>query len=55
MASNKSGSRSGSGSKSHIGHRSSVTGRFVKESYAKAHPERTQRERIPNPGRGDSK
>jgi hypothetical protein len=38
--------------KSHTGHRSSVTGRFVKESYAKRYPSRTQKESIPNPGHG---
>jgi len=40
--------------KTHTGHRSSVTGRFVKESYAKRYPSRTQKEAIPNPGRGDT-
>ena len=39
---------------SHTGHRSSKTGRFVRESYAKAHPNTTQKESIPNPGRGDT-
>ena len=39
---------------SHTGHRSSVTGRFVKESYAKCYPNRTQKESIPNPGHGDT-
>lgn len=39
---------------SHTGHRSSKTGRFVKESYAKKHPNTTQKESIPNPGRGDT-
>ena len=39
---------------SHTGHRSSVTGRFVKESYAKRYPNRTQKESIPNPGHGDT-
>lgn len=39
---------------SHTGHRSSVTGRFVKESYAKRYPQRTQKESIPNPGHGDT-
>ena len=36
------------------GHRSSKTGKFVTERYAKAHPDKTQRESIPNPGRGDT-
>ena len=39
---------------SHTGHRSSKTGRFVKESYAKKNPDKTQKESIPNPGRGDT-
>lgn len=39
---------------SHTGHRSSVTGRFVKESYANRCPSRTQKESIPNPGHGDT-
>ena len=39
---------------SHTGHRSSKTGKFVKESYAKKHPDKTQKESIPNPGRGDT-
>ena len=39
---------------SHAGHRSSKTGRFVKESYAKKNPDKTQKESIPNPGRGDT-
>lgn len=39
---------------SHPGHRSSVTGRFVKEGYAKRYPHRTQKESIPNPGHGDT-
>ena len=42
------------GEKSHIGHRSSKSGSFVKEDYAKRHPDTTQRERIPNPGHGDT-
>ena len=39
---------------SHTGHRSSETGRFVTERYAQKHPSKTQRESIPNPGRGDT-
>ena len=42
------------GKQSHTGHRSSTSGRFVTESYAKRNPARTQRESIPNPGRGDT-
>ena len=41
-------------SRSHTGYRSSKTGRFVKESHAKRHPSTTQKERIPNAGRGDT-
>ena len=41
--------------KSHTGHRSSVSGEFVTEKYAKSHPRTTQKESIPNPGRGDTK
>ena len=40
--------------KSHTGYRSSETGQFVTEEYAKRHPRTTQRESIPNPGRGDT-
>ena len=39
---------------SHTGHRSSVSGRFVKEGYAKRYPNRTQKESIPNAGHGDT-
>ncbi|PUB72868.1 MAG: hypothetical protein DBP03_15220 [gamma proteobacterium symbiont of Ctena orbiculata] len=39
---------------SHTGHRSSKTGQFVTETYAKRHPSTTQKESIPNPGRGDT-
>lgn len=38
----------------HRGHRDSITGHFVTEGYAKAHPRTTQGEIIPKPGRGDS-
>ncbi|MBA3068434.1 MAG: multidrug transporter [Hyphomonas sp.] len=41
-------------SKTHTGHRSSSSGRFVTEKYAERHPDRTQKESIPNPGRGDT-
>jgi hypothetical protein len=40
--------------KSHPGYRDSDTGRFVKEDYAKKHPKTTEKESIPNPGRGDT-
>ena len=43
------------GAKGHYGHRSSNTGKFVTERYANSHKSTTQREIIPNPGRGDSK
>lgn len=43
------------GSKTHPQYRSSTTGRFVKESYGKSHPNTTQRERVPKPGHGDTK
>lgn len=39
---------------SHTGHRSAKTGRFVKESYAKRYPDKTVKESIPDPGRGDT-
>lgn len=39
---------------SHTGYRSSKTGRFVKPGQAKRHPGTTQKESIPNPGRGDT-
>ena len=38
----------------HTGHRSSDSGRFVTEGYAQKHPRTTQKESIPNPGRGDT-
>lgn len=34
-----------------VSHRSSNTGRFVPESYAKRHPSTTERERIKHPER----
>jgi hypothetical protein len=40
--------------KSHPGYRDSETGQFVRKEYAKKHPRTTQKERIPNPGRGDT-
>ncbi len=39
---------------SHTGHRDSKSGRFVTEEYVKKHPRTTQKESIPNPGRGDT-
>lgn len=43
-----------SSKKSHPGHRDSGSGQFVTEDYAKKHPKTTQKESIPNPGRGDT-
>jgi hypothetical protein len=43
-----------SGKKSHPGYRDSDKGHFVTEEYAKKHPKTTQKESIPNPGRGDT-
>jgi hypothetical protein len=39
---------------SHPGDRDSKTGQFVTEKYAKSHPKTTQKESIPNPGKGDT-
>ena len=39
---------------SHPGHRDSGTGKFVTEKYANTRPGTTQKESIPNPGRGDT-
>ena len=39
---------------SHPGHRDSEKGQFVTEQYAKKHPKTTQKESIPNPGKGDT-
>lgn len=39
---------------SHIGHRDSKTGQFVTKKYANRHPNTTQKESIPNAGRGDT-
>ena len=39
---------------SHTGHRSSQSGQFVTEKYGKTHPSTTQKESIPNPGKGDT-
>jgi len=38
----------------HTGHRNSKNGQFVEESSARRHPTTTQKESIPNPGRGDT-
>lgn len=40
--------------KSHSGYRNAKTGKFVTERYAKQHPATTEKESIPNPGRGDT-
>lgn len=40
--------------KSHPGYRSSENGRFATEDYAKKHLKSTEKESIPNPGRGDT-
>lgn len=39
---------------SHTQHRSNNSGRFVKDSYGKSHPDSTTRERVPNAGYGDT-
>ena len=39
---------------SHTGHRDSESGQFVPKKYADKHPKTTQKESIPNPGRGDT-
>jgi hypothetical protein len=39
---------------SHPGYRDSKDGQFVKPDYARKHPATTQKESIPNPGRGDT-
>jgi hypothetical protein len=41
-------------SKSHTGYRDSRTGQFVTERTAERRPATTQKESIPNPGRGDT-
>jgi hypothetical protein len=40
--------------RTHTGYRSSVSGKFVRKNYAETHKRTTQREQIPNPGRGDT-
>ena len=40
--------------KSHTGYRDSKDGQFVDKKYAEKHPSTTQKESIPNPGRGDT-
>jgi hypothetical protein len=39
---------------SHTGYRDSKSGKIVTEKYAEKHPNTTQKESIPNPGRGDT-
>jgi len=39
---------------SHPGYRDSKNGQFTTEKHAKSHPSTTQKESIPNPGRGDT-
>lgn len=39
---------------SHTGHRSNKTGRFVTKEYGERRPDKTTKEAIPNPGRGDT-
>ena len=39
---------------SHTGYRSSKSGQFVTERHAKSHKNTTEKESIPNPGRGDT-
>lgn len=38
----------------HVGYRDSKTGRFVTAKVAKRRPATTQKESVPNPGRGDT-
>ena len=42
------------GKNSHTGYRSSKTGRFVTRRQAERSPSTTQKESIPNSGRGDT-
>ncbi len=39
---------------SHSGYRDSKNGQFITEKVAKRRPNTTQKESIPNPGRGDT-
>jgi hypothetical protein len=39
---------------SHTGYQDSKDGQFVTKKYAESHPRTTQKESIPNPGRGDT-
>lgn len=39
---------------SHTGYRDSKSGQFTKKENAKSKPSTTQKESIPNPGRGDT-
>jgi len=41
--------------KTHDAGRDSGSGRFVTPEYAEKHPKTTTIERVPNPGRGDTK
>lgn len=43
------------GSKTHTGYRSAKSGKFITERQGKANPDKSVREQIPNPGRGDTK
>jgi len=40
--------------KTHTGYRKSTDGTFTTKQYAISHPKITQKESIPNPGRGDT-
>lgn len=46
MAGKKGGSKSGGGDSKKTVHRSSETGKFVKEDYANKHPKTTEKERV---------
>lgn len=51
----KSGKPQGRGSESHVQHRDARTGEFVSERQAdRMKPENVVRERVPNPGHGDT-
>lgn len=41
--------------KTHTAYRDAKTGQFTTEKYADKHPDTTVKERVPNPGRGDTK
>jgi hypothetical protein len=40
--------------KSHIQYRNDKSGQYVPNDWGKQHKERTTREHVPNPGRGDT-